>query len=134
MSLSKIVIERRAFGRRNSCIHATFFVPGRGPIPCVVKNFSPSGAMLVSSELVDPPYRVKVRLSSGGRDIDCEVRHVSGHRIGVSFLGEGVRDELARALGAVIKKRQHRPVLGAISLPRVSGADLRRVIFRRKPA
>ncbi len=134
MSFSKVYGERRAFGRRSSCIHATLLVPGRGPIPCVVKNFSPSGAMLDLSEHVEPPFRVKVRLSPGGRHLDCEVRHVRGLRIGVSFVGEGAGAELARALGAVIKTRRSRPVLEALSLPRINGAELRRIIFRRKPA
>lgn len=126
--------ERRAFGRRNSCIHAALLIPGRGPIPCVVKNFSPSGALLEVSEAVEPPFNVKVRLPSGGGDIDCEVRHARGQRIGIRFIGQGAGDELARALGAVVKARPSRPVQEAQSPPRVNGAELRRVIFRRKPA
>ena len=126
--------ERRAFGRRHSCIHAMLFVPGRPPSPCLVRNFSPAGALLETSELVDPPFRVKVRLNSNGRDIECEVRHVRGHRIGVSFIGEGVADELARALGGVVRKRKTRVLPAPGSMPRLNLAELRRTIFRPKQA
>ena len=133
MGQSKFNVDRRAFGRRNSCIHATLLVPARGPIPCVVRNFSPSGAMIEPSASFDPPFRIKVRLCSGGREIDCEVRYSRGRQIGVSFVGDGAAAELARVLGAVIKARRPRPLLEALSLPRISGTELRRVIFRQKP-
>ena len=124
--------ERRAFGRRHSCIHATLLVPGRPPSPCVVRNFSAKGAQLELSELIEPPFNVKVRLNSKGNDLDCEVRHVRGLRMGISFIGAGVAEELARALGGTVRRRQPRVLPPPGSMPRVSGSDLRRAIFRRK--
>ena len=126
--------ERRAFGRRHSCIHATLYVPGRPPSPCLVRNFSEAGALLELNERIEPPFRVKVRLDPKGCDIECEVRHNRGKRIGVSFIGDGVADELARALGGIVRKRRPRALSAPLSLPRISGNELRRAIFRRKPA
>ena len=126
--------DRRAFGRRHSCIHAVLYVPGRPASPCLVRNFSESGALLELNERLDPPFRVKLRLDSQGRDIECEVRHCRGNRMGVSFIGDGVADELARALGGLVRSRRPRAPVPPLSLPRVSGSELRRVIFRRKPA
>ena len=126
--------ERRAFGRRHSCIHATLLVPGRPASPCVVRNFSTAGALLELNELVEPPFRVKVRLGGQGSDIECEVRHVRGRRLGVSFIGEGVAEELERALGGIVRKRRPRLLPAPGSMPRISGNDLRRAIFRRNPA
>ncbi len=126
--------DRRAFGRRHSCIHATLYVPGRPPSPCIVRNFSPKGALLEASEVLDPPFRVKVRLNTNGRDVACEVRHVRGRHIGVSFIGEGVADELTRALGGIVRSRKSRVLPAPGSMPRLNLAELRRTIFRPKKA
>ena len=135
MSERMEISERRVFGRRHSCIHATLFVPGRPPSPCIVRNFSNSGALLELTELVEPPFQVKLRLSTLGSDIDCEVRHARGLRLGVSFVGAGVADELSRALGGLIRKRSARtPATGNSPLPRVKGSDLRRLVLKQKPS
>ena len=125
--------ERRVFGRRHSCIHATLFVPGRPPSPCIVRNFSDAGALLELSEPIEPPFQVKLRLSSLGSDIDCEVRHARGMRLGVSFVSAGVADELSRALGGIVRKRSARtPAAGVSALPRVKGSELRRLVLKQK--
>ena len=134
MSEGFSVGDRRVFGRRNSCIHATLFVPGRPASPCVVRNFSPAGAQIELSEALEPPFRVKLRLDSKGDDIDCEVRHVRGFRMGVSFVSAGAREELARVLGGVVRKRKQRVLPAPGSMPRINGRDLRRAIFRPKTA
>lgn len=127
-------LERRAFGRRRSCIHATLYVPGRPPSPCVLRNFSPKGALIEASELLDPPFQVKLRLNSNGRDVECEVRQVRGRHIGVSFIGEGAADELTRALGGIVRSRNNRVLPAPGSMPRLNLAELRRTIFRPKKA
>ncbi len=126
--------ERRSFGRRHSCIHATLFVPGRPPSPCIVRNFSTAGALLEMSDLVEPPFRVKLRLSDSSRDIECEIKHVHGHRIGVSFISAGVAEELTRALGGIVRSRKTRVLPAPGSMPRLNLAELRRNIFRPKQA
>ena len=127
-------MERRSFGRRHSCIHATLYVPGRPPSPCIVRNFSTAGALLEMSDPVEPPFRVKVRLNNSRRDIECEVRHVRGLRLGVSFISAGVADELARALGGIVRPRTIRVLPAPGSMPRLNLAELRRTIFRPKQA
>ena len=125
--------DRRIFGRRRSCIHATLFIPGRPPSPCVVRNFSNAGALLELSEPIEPPFCVKLRLSSFGADIDCEVRHARGLRLGVRFVGSGVAEELSRALGGKIRNRPARtPLTNVGPLPRVKGSDLRRTVLKHK--
>ena len=132
MSEAERVFDRRAFGRRRSCIHATLFVPGRPASPCVVRNFSAAGAQIELSEVLEPPFRVRLRLDAKGDAIDCEVRHVRGLRMGVSFVSAGAGDELARVLGGVVRKRKQRVLPAPGSMPRVSGNELRRALFRPK--
>lgn len=81
--------ERRGFGRRESRIHAIARLPGRGPEPCTVQNFSDSGALLAFANDVEPPARFRLTVETKGIDVMCEVRRREGAQIGVSFLGEG---------------------------------------------
>lgn len=127
--------ERRQFGRRRSCIHAFVLVPGRAPTPCLVRNYSASGAMLELAELVEPPFNFAIRIGLDGLEIRCEVRHQHGLRIGARFLGEGVGDVLALALGGLVRPRKgRRRTLARGSevdgpLPRVTGRELRRTVL-----
>ena len=132
--------DRREFGRRRSCIHAYVLVPGRPPTPCVVRNYSEAGAMLVLSQLVEPPYTFAIRIGSNGDEIRCEARHQHGNRIGVRFLGGNVGETLASALGGIVKTRKSRPGSAVVASepllphPRVTGNELRRTVLKQKLA
>ena len=80
--------ERRGFGRRESRIYAIARLPGRGPQPCIVQNFSDSGALLVFPGSVEPPARFRLTIEAKGIDVMCEVRRRSGAEVGVLFLGQ----------------------------------------------
>ena len=78
--------ERRGFGRRESLIHAIARLPGRGAEPCLVRNYSDSGALLVFQGRFDPPDRFRLTIEAKGVDAMCQVRRRNGAEIGVSFV------------------------------------------------
>lgn len=126
--------ERRAFGRRHSRIHGIFLVQGRPPSPCVVRNYSETGAMIELNELIQPPFHVKLRLGRPENDIDCEVRHVRGHSIGLRFVTRDVMDVINDAIARSGRRRSSRPkevlVTEAMAQPKkpLSGPELRRLL------
>lgn len=78
--------ERRGFGRRESQIHGTALVPGRGAMACVVRNFSAGGALVTFNEPVVPPLHFRLVIAERKIDVPCEVRHNGRYGTGVSFL------------------------------------------------
>ena len=100
--------ERRAFGRRRSRVHALLLVPGRPPSPCVVRNWSPAGAMLELCELIDPPFNVKLRLFGTDDELACEVRHVRQYRMGVRFTEVDATEVFEVAIG-ISRRGRRRP-------------------------
>lgn len=129
--------ERRAFGRRHSRIHGYFLVPGRPPSPCIVRNYSEAGAMIELTELITPPFLVKLRLGRPEDDIECEVRHVRGQHIGLRFVSRDVMDIISDALKRSGKRRRRKrsgsmPVTDDTSAPSkpMSGPELRRLLKR----
>ena len=48
MGSSPQPIERRHFGRRQTCVHATIVARGRSPIPCVMRDVSEGGRAVAS--------------------------------------------------------------------------------------
>lgn len=80
--------EQRAFGRRESRIHAFVRVPSRTPEPCIVRNFSEGGALLVFSAPFALPDRFRLTVDAKGLDVMCEVRRRNGQEFGVQFVQE----------------------------------------------
>lgn len=78
--------ERRGFGRRVSSIHGAALIPGRGAMPCVVRNFSATGALLSFNERLEPPYQFRLIIAERGVDVACAVRHHGRYGTGVFFL------------------------------------------------
>lgn len=78
--------ERRGFGRREIQIHAIARLPGRGAEPCMVRNYSDSGALLVFQGKFEPPDRFRLTIEAKGVDAVCEVRRRNGSEIGVTFV------------------------------------------------
>ncbi len=86
--------DRRAFGRRESRIHAFAKVPGRGAEPCIVRNFSDSGALLAFDASFEPPARFRLAVEAKGLDVLCEVRRRDGHEYGVSFVSDDAAGQM----------------------------------------
>lgn len=77
--------ERRGFGRRDVSVAAKLSVPGRGMIPCVVRNISEGGALLVLDGEFKLPAVVRLLIDEQGIDTMCEVRRSGPEGIGVRF-------------------------------------------------
>lgn len=90
--------EQRAFGRRESRIHAFVRVAGRSPEPCIVRNFSEGGALLQFDAPFVLPDRFRLTIDTKGVDVMCEVRRRNGLEFGVKFFDEQTDIE-ARLLG-----------------------------------
>jgi hypothetical protein len=93
--------EQRAFGRRESRIHAFVRVPGRPPEPCVVRNFSEGGALLAFPPAFEPPARFRLTVEAKGVDVMCEVRRRNGEECGVAFVDEASDVSLRLVEGAL---------------------------------
>jgi hypothetical protein len=106
--------DRRAFGRRESRIHAFAKISGRGAEPCVVRNVSDSGALLAFASSFVPPARFRLTVEAKGIDVLCEVRRRDGNEYGVAFV-EG------DALGSSFLDQPH--VDTAARLPPVEEAE-----------
>jgi hypothetical protein len=128
-----IVLERRNFGRRRSCIHATCIVAGRPQSPCLVRNWSRSGALLELNEIVDPPYSIRLRLESGEADLPCEVKHARGYYIGVRFMVPDAYMRLNEAFDDFARgsrRRRHIRIFEPVqAMKPVSSRDLRRRVL-----
>ena len=114
--------DRRAFGRRESCIRAIVYVSGRPPVHAIVRNYSRGGALLELTEAAPTAETLRLVIESQDIDAMCDVRHRNGTSLGVRFLSEVAVEGLAAA---------HEPAAaaGAKSVAPVKGGDLRRTIF-----
>ena len=117
--------DRRAFGRRRSCIHATILIPGRPPAHCIVRNYSSTGALLEVLELVEPHQVFKLRIDRTGDEIECELRHRKLDRIGVKFATKKVGDILERAFAEKLPRPQRRLDIATVAAEKVSRVTLR---------
>lgn len=89
MSLSSRRVEQRAFGRRETLIHAMARIGGRAPEPCVVRNLSDGGARLEFNGAVELPAIFRLVIEAKGFDAECAVRRQDGNVVGVEFVGVG---------------------------------------------
>ncbi|MGE0698996.1 MAG: PilZ domain-containing protein [Hyphomicrobiaceae bacterium] len=89
MPRSPLPSERRAFGRRESFIHAFAKLPGRGSEPCIVRNFSDTGALIAFAEDFEVPARFRLVIEAKSIEVMCEVRRRLGDQVGVSFVDAG---------------------------------------------
>jgi PilZ domain-containing protein len=77
--------ERRQFGRRQTCVHATISPRGRPVVPCVMRDVSEDGALL---EVVHPewlPTRFRLIVEAFGIESDCEIVRRTDVAVGVRF-------------------------------------------------
>lgn len=89
--------EQRAFGRRESRIHAFVHISGRPPEPCIVRNYSDGGALLEIQGRLDIPAAFRLVIESKAVDALCEVRHVNDRLVGVQFVGAEVGTQMMQA-------------------------------------
>ncbi len=135
-------IERRSFGRRQSCVKAVVLIAGRAPVHCIVNNFSEGGAELELLEPIKTPLSFKLRIEAKGVEAICEVRHQKGQIVGVQFLSGGVAAAIERELeeraerikemgldGHVVPVVKGRPEQRALS---TKASDLRQHLFGNK--
>lgn len=128
--------DKRVFGRRESCIHAVVRIPGRGPEPCVVRNFSDGGALIEFAIEIDPPFRFRLVIEAKGVDALCEVRHKRGKAIGIRFVGDDAERQDALDGHAVPDRScasapsfASIALIGSKTITRISGRDWRLKMF-----
>ena len=85
MGTSPLPIERRHFGRRQTCVHATIVARGRSPIPCVMRDVSEGGALLQVAHPEWLPARFRLLIEANGFEADCEIAHRTDDAVGVCF-------------------------------------------------
>ncbi len=85
--------EKRAFGRRRTCVHGFILAPGRAPTPCVVRNISVQGALLELDHPERLPSYFTLTIEIDRFSAECEIRHKTAHGAGVFFnaisIGQG---------------------------------------------
>lgn len=79
------MIERRRFGRRSCRVHGWVRLNRRTRIPCVMTDYSQSGARLHLAVPTILPLRIWICFDGFDRAIPCEIRHVHDVEVGVEF-------------------------------------------------
>ena len=77
--------DRRQFGRRQTCVHATIAPRGRPVILCVMRDVSEDGALLEVSHPQWLPSRFRLIVEAMGIESDCEVVRRTEAAVGVRF-------------------------------------------------
>ena len=80
------VVERRQFGRRNTCLHGWLIIEGRPRIACLVRNVSDGGALLECAVPKSIPFRFSLLIECKGFEAWCEARHHTEQWLGVRFV------------------------------------------------
>jgi PilZ domain len=78
--------ERRQFGRRQTCVHATILLRGRPVVPCVMRNISEEGALLEVAHPEWLPVRFRLIAEALAIDGDCEIVRRTDVAVGVRFM------------------------------------------------
>ena len=78
--------ERRQFGRRHTQDRGWISLPGRPALPCIVRNISDGGALLVFDRPEHLPFGFRMSIEGQDKIYGCEVRHHYGERVGVAFV------------------------------------------------
>jgi hypothetical protein len=83
--------ERRQFGRRLTCLHATITARGRSPEPCVVRNLSADGALLEVARPSWLPSRFRLFVEVDAFEAECEIVRRTDDAVGVRFVTSASR-------------------------------------------
>lgn len=90
MTTNDNVSERRQFGRRHTHTLGRIKLPGRGTLPCIVRNLSDGGALLVFEKPEWLPFGFLLTLEGEQKTYACEIRHHYGERVGIEFVDAAV--------------------------------------------
>lgn len=120
--------DRRSFGRRDLAIAGRASVPGRGMVPCVVRNVSDGGALITFEGEVKLPATFRLAIDGHGIDAMCEVRHSGPMGVGVRFLTQV--PVIAVALPAVATPAPSAPPIAAPRCQPLSNRTLRGLMER----
>lgn len=115
--------ERRAFGRRESCVRAVLHVAGRPSVHCIVRNYSEGGALLELAEEVITSKPVRLVVDLLGFETVCEIRHTRGNMMGVRFYTAVEIDALVAATSSQPQATRREPVTGTELRKRLFGSD-----------
>jgi hypothetical protein len=86
MTIARALAERRAFGRRTTCLHGWVVVEGRSRLACLVRNVSDGGALLEFAAPKSMPFQFKLVIDCKGFEAVCETRHHQEQWMGVRFV------------------------------------------------
>ena len=89
--------ERRQFGRRHTQDRGWIALPGRPALPCVIRNISEGGALLVFERTELLPFAFVLTIEGSNKDYGCEIRHHYGDRVGIGFVDLAIIGEIVRA-------------------------------------
>ena len=78
-------MERRQFGRRQTCLHATIVPRGRQVIVCTMRDVSEEGALLEVAQPEWLPNRFRLIVEALGIENECEVVRRTEATVGVRF-------------------------------------------------
>ena len=126
-------IERRLFGRRASTIEAHVLLRGRDAVPCTVRNYSETGALLEFGETPGATQLLRLIIQQPRLEIMCQVRHRSAHGVGVTFIGGDRAGFADNFIQKVIQGHQTKPVCPAQSRGGISSRALRQALFGKSP-
>ncbi len=79
-------VEKRQFGRRQTCLHAWVLRDGYPRLACVVRNVSEGGALLEFPVPGAMPYWFTLSIDCKGFEARCEIRHQGVEWMGVRFV------------------------------------------------
>ena len=79
--------ERRQFGRRQTYVHARIHARGRPSVPCIMRDVSEGGALLLVDHPQWLPSRFRLKIEADGTEVECEVVRRIEDAVGVRFLG-----------------------------------------------
>ena len=85
MAESTAGVERRQFGRRQTCLHATIATRGRPVILCLMRDVSDDGALLEVPHPEWLPTRFRLIVEALGIESDCEVVRRTEFAVGILF-------------------------------------------------
>ncbi len=128
--------ERRQFGRRDSSIAASIAIRGCSAQPCVMRNYSDTGALLEFREPAPQTHMFRLVIADKNIDVLCQVRHRAPRTLGISFVGGNI-DRFIEVFSPqpLIQPEQFVKSIAAeaAKTPSISNRSLRREIFDRGP-
>jgi PilZ domain len=86
--------DRRQFGRRSTVWHAWVVVAGRPRQACIVRNVSPTGALLEFPDAPPEAHEFRLLIDTLGFEARCDVRHRNRNLIGVFFPRDAASDAI----------------------------------------